>query len=511
MYIITTPIPYANAKLHLGHVLEAVFNDTIARYQRRKLMQVEEVSFSMGLDQHGQKIHRKAQELGKDTQEFVDEVSSGVKELWNTLQIQHDDLVETTSPKHKAVAQFIWKRLEKKSFIYKKSYKGLYCVGDEAFVTQAQLREGGLCPNHDEEPIEMNEENYFFKLSQFSDHILEFLRSSDIRPNHYRKEWINFVEDGLEDVSISREKSTMPWGIPVPGDDSQVMYVWFEALINYMTAIIDDETVDSYMEFPLQEEEFGAAIWEDIEKAFPIDMVFMGKDMPRFHLVMWQGMLSALNLPLTKVNIVHGFILDGEGRKMSKSLGNVIDPQVLIDTFGVEGTKFALLFDVNPLDDSNFDLAQSIQNYNSNLADNFGNLVVRVSNLVEKYCDGVIDMDNLDLEEKAGELVGSDLRQIYANLESFNPQLALKALFAESSKINEYLEKTKPWMLAKDLANNKDQIVEILTLSARIVSELGKAMSIFLPESGNKIYEVFAQERIVKSEIIFPKIEVENN
>jgi methionyl-tRNA synthetase len=194
---------------------------------------------------------------------------------------------------------------------------------------------------------------------------------------------------------------------------------------------------------------------------------------------------------------------------MSKSLGNVVDPQVLIDTFGVEGTKFVILFDVSPLDDSNFDLTQSIQNYNSNLADNFGNLVVRVSNLVEKYCDGLIDLDNPDLEEKAGTEIGTDLRSVYANLENFNPQLSLKALFAESSKVNEYLEKTKPWMLAKDLAANKDQIVEILTLSARVVSELGKAMSIFLPEAGDNIYKVFARERITKSEIIFPKLERE--
>ncbi len=533
MFYITTPIPYVNGDAHLGHLLEALFNDTLARYKRRLL--TEQVIFSMGLDQHGLKIHQKAVETKMETGEFVKIESDKFKKLWADFEITHDVFVETSSNEHKIVAQLVWKKLAAKNLIYKKSYTGLYCVGCEAFYSEGQLTEQGDCPIHGTKPIEMSEENYFFKLSHFQDNVLEFLKNAKIAPDGYRKEWLNFTEKGLEDVSISREKKNLPWGIPLPDDENQVMYIWFEALINYLTGLISLDIIDRILEFPLQKEEFEDQLWEEIKEKMPIDFQYMGKDMPRFHLVLWPAMLTALKLPLTKVNFVHGFINDNEGRKMSKSLGNGVSPYDLIDKFGIEGARYVILGEINPLDDTSFDWKNMIASYNSNLADNLGNLVVRVSNLIEKNLNGVIDIEKyrIKVSEKLpttseNQKVGSslepslngtpenlekdfsldlDLSSVYHELETYNPQKALQKIFRESSKINEFLEQTRPWTLAKNPIENHEKIESILGHCAYYLQEIGKILAIFLPQTGDQIYQIFNSDRIVKAPILFVKVE----
>jgi methionyl-tRNA synthetase len=503
MFIINTTIPYVNGDPHLGHLLEALVHDTISRYQNR--LNPGQVIFSMGADQHGLKIYQKAQQKGLEVQAYVDQETAKFKDLWRTFEITNTCFIETSSAKHRAVAQTIWRLLSEREFIYQKSYEGLYCVGDEAFVTESQLREGGLCPNHDEKPVLMKEQNYFFALSKFQPQIEEFLRSREIKPDFIRQEWLNFCAEGLEDVSISREKKNLPWGVPVPEDDNQVMYVWFEALINYFTAVLDDELVDELIEFPHQRSEIGQKVLTQIRELFPVDFMYLGKDMPRFHLILWIGMLTALDIPLTRRSYVHGFITDGQGRKFSKSLGNGITIQQLLDQFGVDGARFVMLHETNLLDDTKFDMPRVIDAYNANLADNLGNLVVRVTNLIERFCDGVVATDALqeDIDESKPDVT---FAKLYKYLDEFNPMAAFRELFVQTEKLNQYLEQTQPWKLAKD-PENTDKVADILGFCAQSLAEAGKALSIFLPESGDKVYHTCSAERIVKAEVLFPKIE----
>jgi methionyl-tRNA synthetase len=503
MYQICTTIPYVNGQPHLGHLLEAVFNDTIARYKRRVLS--EPVLFSMGLDQHGLKVYRKALEQKQDVYKYVGQQAKKFKDVWQMMEISHDEFVETASRKHKVVAQLFWQRLKKRGLIYKKTYTGLYCVGDEAFVSEGQLREGGLCPNHDEKPIKMSEENYFFKLSEFTEEILNYLQNSNIIPEKTSREWLYFVNEGLHDISISREKKNLSWGIEVPDDLEQVMYVWFEALINYYTAVVDIESVDKLLEFPLQKEEFELEIWDQIQKASPINFQYMGKDMPKFHLVWWPAILLGCSLEPTTTNLVHGFINDDQNRKMSKSLGNTVLPEQLIEKYGVDGTRFILIHEINQSEDTPFNWQKATNNYNAALADNLGNLVVRVSNLVEKMVDGVIDFE-IEIEEKEPDI---STVEVYKYLENFHPHKALQQIFRESSKINQFLEETKPWILSKDFNKNEAKIRRVLGVSVKGLLELAKALSIFLPSTGESIYETFSAPRIVKAKPLFAKVEIE--
>jgi methionyl-tRNA synthetase len=506
MFYITTTIPYINGTPHLGHLLEAVFNDTIFRYQKRLMKQ--EVKFSMGLDQHGLKIYQKAKQEGLKVQEYVKKQSAVFKDLWTRLEILPTNFIETSSQKHQAMAKLVWQKLLDKNLIYKKKYQGLYCVGDEAFVSPSQLREGGLCPNHDEKPVEMSEENYFFKLSEFTDSILEFLHSSDIRPAKIKSEWINFVKEGLEDISISREKSNLPWGIAVPNDENQVMYVWFEALINYLTALPENELLEDLVkDFSNQNQD---KVWHQIEHRMPIDLVYLGKDIAKFHLVVWVGMLFGLGLEPTKTSLIHGFINDKDGRKMSKSLGNGVSPEELIEKFGYDGTRYVILAEMNLVDDTNFDWSRIIDSYNANLADNLGNLLMRVTTLINKHFGGLIDLESIDIlnAEKYDLLSKLDLNSVYKYLDNYQPDLAIKDLFKQITKINQYLEEQKPWTLAKEFDKNRAKIESILAQSALSLIQIATALSIFMPETGEKIYQTLKSDRITKADIMFSKIDL---
>ncbi len=496
MYYITTPIPYTNSEPHLGHLLEGVFNDTIARYYRRRYD--GHVKLSMGLDQHGLKIYEKAIEQNIKPQEFVDKEGEKFIKLWDQFNVNYDTWIPTTSKKHKVVTQLIWAKLEKKGYIYKKKYKGLYCKGCEDFYAPSQLDENGNCPTHLSKPVELDEENYFFKLSAFEDVVLNFLKTADIKPKSIVKEQTNFVKDGLQDISISRDKKRMPWGIDVPGDDSQVMYVWFEALINYLTGAVGDEEIDAWEKYPHLQKEAEIAMWEDIVEHMPIDLLYASKEISKFHFVIWPAMLSALELELPKRGLAHGMINDSEGKKFSKSLGNGVVPQELVEKVGIDGARFLILHEINIDGDTKFDWNTMLEAYNSHLSNNIGNLLMRVTTLIDKNFSGLVEI------EDAEELF--DFSQVYHYLENLDTRNALEEILKAGRKGNEILEQTKPWKLIKD--GKTDEAKQILTNLIALLKEIGQHISIFIPTAGDKIYQSASQDIITKAEILFPKAEL---
>jgi methionyl-tRNA synthetase len=514
MYYISTPIPYTNSKPHLGHLLEAVFNDTIARFYRTKLGQ-QEVKLCMGLDQHGLKIYQKAQEAGQEPGIFAKEQGQTFKNLWSEFLISYDTFVETTSLRHKIVSQMVWKKLQQKGFIYKKKYTGLYSVGAEDFISSSQLTPEGLCPTDLKKPITMSEENYFFKLSHFSEQILEFLRTSEIKPEYISREQINFVEGGLNDISISREKSRLPWGIAVPGDNDQVMYVWFEALINYITGMVDSELVkewkEAHSDSKTQVEE---KIWNQIKSSSPIDLMYLSKEIAKFHLVIWIGMLLGVQLPLPKRALAHGLINDSEGKKFSKSLGNGVYPEDLVEKIGVDGTRFILLHDINVDGDTNFDWKTIEDSYNSHLANNIGNLLMRVTNLAEKYLKSGLE-DRGEVEERIFsvlkdfdiELKPVDWGEVSANMEKLDTRNALEVILRAGDLGNSLLEETKPWMLIKE--GRKEDALMIIQYLVYLLQDIGQYLQIMLPESGRKILETVKQVKIAKASVLFAKAELD--
>lgn len=501
MFYIANTIPYVNGEPHLGHLHEALFSDVVARFQRRVL--TEKVTFSMGLDQHGLKIYQKSRDLNLPVEEYVKLESQKFIELWKRFEISNDVFVQTSHPNHKIIARMVWEMLLRKKLIYEKSYTGLYCVGCEAFYSKSQLLEDGTCPIHLTHPIELSEKNYFYKLSKFSQEIKDYLLSGDIQPRQITKEWLNFIDEGLEDISISREIKNLPHGIPVPGDDQQVMYVWFEALLNYLTAVVDPELFDKHREFPVLKNEVESEIFQNIKENFPVSLQYIGKDMSKFHLIIWPAILIGLGLELTKKTLVHGFINDRHGKKMSKSLNNGISPSELIEIFGIEGTRFVMAFEVNNFEDTNFDIKACIESYNVNLADKLGNLLMRVTTLTEKFLDGEILLQTENQTE-----TGVSLKKFYALIAENEVQTAIKELFKEISKLNEYLEKTKPWSLGKNLSQNLPRIAEILSNCCLDLGEINKALSLYMPQTAETISEILNPEKIVKAPVLFPKIEV---
>ncbi len=494
MYYITTPIPYANGKPHLGHLLEAITTDTFARYQRRKGQQV---MLQMGVDQNGLKIFEKAQKEGVEVQAYVAKVTQDFKNLWNVFEIQHDVFIETSNDYHRIVSQAIWHLLEKTGSIYKKTYSGLYCTGCEDFYAPSQLV-GGNCPIHNTKPIEMEEENYFFKISDYKDQILEFLKTADIRPNYIAKEYSNFTQD-IQDISISRDSARLPWGVEVPGDKTQVMYVWFEALINYLTAVVDEEILDEVVEFPHLAEEKLADIFSEIRNKMPIDLMYISKEVAKFHVVIFIGILSALQLEYPKRVLAHGLINDSQGRKFSKTLANGVYPEELVAKFGVDGTRYIMLHDINIDGDTNFDWKTITESYNAGLANVVGNLLMRVTTLIEKHLNGVVDIADVITHPY-------DMTKVYTNLEELNPKESLEQLLNAARWGNEQLEQKRPWTMVKE-GNIEDARV-VLTDLAVLLRDIAEGLSIFLPESGDKMYRAITQSIITKAEPMFQKVEL---
>src|SRR3989338_11623539 len=439
-FYITTTIPYVNAPPHIGFALEIVQADILARYHA---LLGEEVFFNFGSDEHGIKIYRKALEEGKEPQTYVDEYAAKFDALKDTLNLSYNAFTRTTDPHHKAAAQEFWKRCHVAGDIYKKNYQIKYCVGCELEKTDSELVDG-KCPLHPNLELELiDEENYFFKLSKYKQPLLDLYTTHpelvvpDFRFNEIKK----FIESGPEDFSISRLKSKMPWGVPVPGDDAQVMYVWFDALVNYVSAIGWPDDFKKFNSF-----------WPGVQTA--------GKDNLRQQASMWQAMLLSAGLPLSKQILIHGFITSA-GQKISKSLGNTISPFDYIEEFGADALRYYLLREIPTLDDGDFTHEKFLARYNADLANGLGNRVQRVTAMVEKYLDGKVTYKfSHVLKVKYGG--GGTLQaRVNAAVQSYQLDQALAAIWAKIAECDKRVDDEKPWVLAKD-AGEKEHLRKLL-------------------------------------------------
>ena len=381
-FYLTTTLPYVNADPHIGFALEMVQADIIARY---RTLQGDEVFFNTGTDEHGLKIYRKAKEEGKEPQAYTDEYAEKFRKLKDVLGLSEKlHFIRTTDPDHTKAAQELWRRCATSGDIYKKMYRGLYCVGDEAFIKETELV-NGKCPNHPNmDLVEIEEENYFFKLKNYESKLLAHLnKEGAVVPEWRRQEAIQFVQHGLEDFSISRVKEKMPWGVAVPGDETQVMYVWFDALTSYI----------STLGWPFDPAQGKPDLFEKFwVNGFTLQLA--GKDQVRFQSIMWQAMLMSAGLPTTKQVFYHGFITSG-GQKMSKSVGNVIDPLAIVGEYGADALRYFLARHVHPFDDSDFTLEKFKEAYNADLANGLGNLVARVMTMSSKYMSNPVEVPGI--------------------------------------------------------------------------------------------------------------------
>jgi methionyl-tRNA synthetase len=460
-FYITTTLPYVNSDPHIGFALEIIQADAIARYQR---LQGKEVVFNTGTDERGLKIFRKAEERGISAQEFCDEYAAKFDALKDALNLSYTQFIRTTDEHHIAAAQEFWRRCDANGDIYKKQYKVKYCVGCELEKTESEL-EDGKCPIHPNLEIEViEEENYFFKYSRFQEALLKLYKEQPdfVLPAHRLTEIANFTEKGLEDFSISRLKEKMPWGIAVPGDDDHVMYVWFDALINYI----------STLGWPENEANFEAN-WPGSQIA--------GKDNLRQQSSMWQAMLLSADIKPSSQILIHGF-MTSEGKKMSKSLGNVVDPFEAVEFFGVDALRFYLLRDIPTAEDGDFSKERFKISYDSDLANNLGNLVSRVVAMTVKYFDGKVP------EKCAPELTLEHLERKWRNIDkemtNFDIKKALEEVLSMLDSGNRYVEEEKPWALAKAEDPRLNEVMYVLLEGLRQASWM---IDPYMPETAAKI------------------------
>jgi len=458
-FYITTSIVYANAKPHIGHALEFAQADAIARWQR---LQGKDVFFLTGTDEHGIKNYNAAKEAGEKPQEFVDENTKAVEKLTKVLNISNTDFIRTTDKKrHWPAVQDVWEKLVDAGDIYKGRYKGLYSVKEEAYITKTEAE---LPEYKSGEVIEVEEENYLFKLSKYGQRIKDAYKKYQIVPAHREKELVNFIDQGLTDISFSRSKDKLPWGIPVPGDDSQTIYVWCDALTNYISAL-------GYPD-------------EKYKKYWPADVHVIGKDIIRFHAIYWPAMLMSADIELPKKLLVHGFITS-EGKKMSKSLGNVIDPFELIKKHGVDPVRYYLLREIPTFDDGDYSEKRFGELYDE-LANKLGNLV----NRVHKLSDTVPSFDASGI----GHAIFSNKWNHYSlRMEELSLYLAVGKVWEIIRQLDEHIDDKKPWKLAKDNKEEFDKVIYNLLESLRHISIM---LYPFLPETSDKIRKQLGLEPI---------------
>jgi len=454
---ITTTLPYVNDDPHFGHALEFIQTDTLARYWR---LLGHEVFFNTGTDEHGQKIAQKADEKGESRQAYVDHFAARFESLnREVFGLSFDRFIRTTDPVHKAAAEEMWRRCTASGDIYKKSYTGLYCVGCELFYKESELLEGTICPVHQKACQEIEEENYFFKLSNYQQYLEEYLSQPGvIEPEWRRLEALHFVQAGLEDFSISREKSRMDWGIPVPDDENQVMYVWFDALTNYISTLGWPEDTEGLFE----------KFWVN---GSPMQMA--GKDQIRFQSIMWQAMLKSAGLPPTQKIFYHGFINSG-GHKMSKSLGNVISPFAVVERYGLEATRYLLLRHVHPVDDTDVTWEKMDEWYTAGLVNGLGNLVARVMKMAETHLD--VPIAHPEATEFPKEYTDA--------LDTFNFQQACDYIWSRVGVLDERIAVEEPFKLVKVDKEKAQGIIRELVLE---VYAIGRLLHPIMPETSRII------------------------
>lgn len=476
---ITTAIPYVNGTPHIGNALDYLIADIWTRYQRQNGF---EVRFQVGTDEHGNKIAAKAAEEGIDAKAYTDKMFVNFESLMKKVGAQYTDFIRTTDAHHESSVQYIWKQLE--PYIYKGSYSGWYCVGHEAFFTDNEVQAlGGICPDHQKPFEQVSEDNYFFKTSAFTDQIKEAINNGtmQILPEFRKKEFLELIKDGLADVSISRPRKSLSWGVPVPNDPDQVMYVWLDALSNYITVIGYPDRPDEYKSF------------------WPADIQVVGKDILRFHAGIWPAMLLALGLELPKNLLVHGHI-NINGAKISKSVGNVIDPNEIIDQYGLDAFRYFFSRHIPTLDDGDFTYEKFETAYNSELGNDLGNLIQRVSSMITRYQAGVIG------ESQQTE---HDMTLYHGAMEALEFNKAIDEVWNMVRSLNQYIDNVKPWEVAKEIGKDPEaepHLAEILAHCAGALVQIGDLLVPFMPNTAATIHEIFESGVVKQSEgVLFPK------
>ena len=510
-FYITTPIYYPSADLHIGHAYCTTIADTIARYKRANGFDVQ---FITGSDEHGQKIQRKAEANGVKPIEYTDKIVADFKKLWEMLGVSYTSFVRTSSKEHEKTVQTLLQKVWEQGDIYKKDYEGLYCVPCESFWTEHQVEEaGGVCPDCGRPVEKMKESSYFFRISKYADRILEYIEKNPdfIQPVSRRNEMINFIKQGLEDLCISR--SSFDWGIPVPFDTKHVVYVWFDALLAYFTGIGFGQDMDKFNRF------------------WPADLHLVGKEIVRFHTIIWPAMLMAMGFDLPKEVYGHGWLVV-DGDKMSKSKGNVVDPVKPIQEFGADAVRYFLLREINLGSDGNYSRKALIKRFNADLANDLGNLQYRTVSMIDKYHGGIVHktvVEGNEVDEKFRGLAAETLKNYRAAMDRYALNDGIKAVWSYIGAANKYIDETTPWILAKDPAQAK-RLEAVMYNLADAVRNIAILISSMMPFSAPKIFEQLGLPvpeqfdlnevawgnfpdgtKVQKGQPIFPRIEEEED